>query len=300
MDPETQALLEEVAGSRGSLLRVSPEQLRRSLFSSDVVSEGEPFLQACERHLLRHYREEVARILYLQAHVVRTSSNRLRDKVHFRDLGAGPSRAQVRERAVAIVESDPGPSLEPAVHQALRACTNGENGLDSIALLGAALRLVPSDEQKIALAVDLGALGGRQDEARRLLGEVLASGCSARCESYAHENLGLFAVLAGDQDRAVREYEAAVLADPGRPGPLFPWLAMAVQCGDVAVAERAAERIDSMVELGQEALEWYVEAQLACRARDEWQVRQGSRSLADRIADRAGSAARRVLDVFGG
>lgn len=294
MTPELRELLGAIADDpRAQLLRVRSHQaFREGLERNPKVSSAAPFLRKAERRLLELHREELGRLLYAYAHIVRMQVPENTLRVHYQDCEvAPPAKAELDHRARALLATE---GADPPETELLRRCLASTSGLDATEVIGATLRVAPSDKAQVMLGTDL-CLEGQRAEADKALRSFLARGPGSPIDSYAWESLGVLAAQSGELAAAAGSYESSVRADPTRVVPALAWLWFSLRAEDVRSASMAAAFVDRVVPADVPAITWF-------RGLGDSGVR-GAVSpdvarLARSVAGRSGPASRRIVDGF--
>lgn len=230
IDPRIEEILRDVTvqPSGTSLLRVPSAEIGRRLSGRAwTVEERSRLLTNAERELVRMHREEVALLL--------------------RRAALAGVLAEFDGRVLPLDPADPGPDREQvarkarSLHDAACLPQDAWRGLELLRraagpgpreLALASLRLAPSDEARIYLAVAL--FGQEQPRAaERLLHSVLAGLPTTTNASIAWEDIGLVRDASGNDAGAARAYRRAVQIAP-RPLPALLWLRSSARTGQRA------------------------------------------------------------------
>jgi hypothetical protein len=294
MSPELRELLGDIADDpRAQLLRVKTAQAaREGLERNPKVSSSAPFLRKAERRLLELYREELGRILYAYAHIARMQVPENQGRVHFHDLKRSPpTRGDTDHAARAMLRSRG--SDEPEI-DLLRRCLNSTRDILPTEIVGATLRVTPSDRASVALSVDL-SLEGSPNNGEETVCSFLKRGLGSSIDSYAWESLGLSAATSCEWGKAAAHYEAAVQSDPTRVIPALCWLRFSLLSVSKESALRASEFVDRSLHPSDPAL-------LFMQGLGETGVGPKSsvdqRALARWVADRSGPISWKVIHAF--
>jgi hypothetical protein len=294
MSPDLRELLGEIAEDpRAQLLRVkSAQAAREGLERNPKVSSSAPFLRKAERRLLELYREELGRLLYAYAHVARMQVPENESRVHYQDCKhPEPTKPETDHGARPLLEFR---GADEAEADLLRRCLGSTHGIDPSEIIGAALRVAPSDKAQVMLGTDL-SLKGSSSEARNVLTAFLAREPRSQVDSFAWEALGFLACQEGSYGQAAGHYEAAVRFDPGRVIPGLAWLRFSLLAGVEDAASRAAAFIDRMVPEESPAIEWY---QALSRRSIGPKSSPEQKRLARLVADQSGPVSRRLIHGY--
>ena len=290
ISPELRELLGVLASDDQAGLLRSKASLG---LSSPLVAASAPFLRSAERKLLDAHREEAARLLYGMASVLIKSTRDGSRLIHYREESSRLDRRELLGRIQRMAA--PGFELGDDEASALvRACSGPGAPLDALRLAATALRLAPSNSQRVLLGLATFVSSGDVRAARRMLNEALDASPQGRIASYSLENLGLIEMEGGRFDAAARLYEAASARDPERVIPRLSWLNASLLCGDEDRVAAAAEELDA-VPVPPGALDWSIGER---NQLEELPHSPRARPLVERFADRYGPVSRKVFDAF--
>jgi len=162
---------------------------------------------------------------------------------------------------------------------------------DVATLCQASIRLAPSDEGRIYLAVDMG-MRGESDRATRLLDGVLA-GCPANLiASYAWQNIGMLKAEAEQPVLAFEAYVSASHTTEVRPIPAIGSLHFSVRTESESEILMSARALDEFLSPDHATVIEH------CAARPPRSLTSAGERLLTSIRDRLGPTSRRITNVF--
>lgn len=305
IDPAIEALLADIAGDPGSsLLKMLATQARASLFDPNPsVDRNGVLLTKAEQHLMQAYREDVA-VLLRRASLMDVYEDPGTKRFLHRGVTVDEDlhissrqewNAQARERlrtCPANADSSHGLELLSKCVQSSRAARPSATKL---AL--ASLRLVPSAEARICLALDLWRRK-KLDSAAQVLCLVIAHSPSDLLTSIAWENLGGVYFSMAHYARAREAYANAAAAHAHRAEPIMCWFLLALGLGRKKEALKAAAALDELIESEHRSVRWFTTTQPDAWSSRSWKPHaEATRNLRD-VEKNLGPAARSVAHVL--
>jgi hypothetical protein len=227
IDPEVRGLLEEIVADPRSSIRLVPKKPLRSWFMSDErVRARDVSGTRAERHLIEAHREALAKLLLDAARIAYWKKPRFARTAYddqWRPCDTPMAEDKWRTRAERWAETSANEALDKGL---LASCLAGVSESQASDLARASLSLVPSDDTRYSVAVNLPVSSVRA--AIRLL-EVLASSVLSEFRRVrVLESLGARFASSGRERDAREAYRAA--RDEGLSSFLGPIYAFSLSC----------------------------------------------------------------------
>lgn len=305
-EPEVEALLREIARDpRSCLLRVPrPAVSRTAVEEQPHVMAGATGLTAAERQLLLVHRADAAQLLR------ELCRRRLMDEF-FLSGAIGPDWNASRRMAHAVSDeewersakaelafaADAAGDLE--AYRLLQQCVARGPGTNaSVADVAAAsLRLEPSDEARIYVALDQISDGALRS-AEAGLHQVIQGTTRRQLASIAWEDVGLARWCENDAERALEMYQRSAAVDPTRWMPILESFVTAVMLGLTDTAMRWSRVLDELVVPDHEAIDRACRTLAGRRTIYEQQARLHAREVVRQTGDSMGPTSWRIIDVL--
>lgn len=285
-DPEVVALLDEVAADPNStLLRIPKGRLLKWVGRpEEIVSPSGSHLTKAEKHLAAAYREEAAWVL-LQACI----AGLRRDPLLFSTVEPDPKLVQRRARHLS------GNEYLSASSQAALSQLNTQDAFDAARLGTAAMRLVPNDTNRNALAVAL-LPKGQHVGAMRLLTRVLVGEPDTTQRSQAWENMAKVWTIRRDFAKSFECNRMALQSAPSTIRLLVWCLTSALQAGHEPRARDCVSELEKHPALAD--IDQISSALSLARETGGWSPTAASRMLSERLRGEVAQPVREVCDVF--
>lgn len=245
ISPELRELLGDVGASRVSAILARPRS------TSGLHASRERTARMAQEELLSVHRDEVARLLFLEAQAALAG-------------GVGLSLGIVGLRSPESLESEVRPLRQSVVrfaarHDPERASVPPAPDASlpptdrAMSLFRQSLEMVPDSLVRAGLSL-LEARGGEPRQALRTL-EASRYAHSPRALARTLQARAFAAQLLGDLEGALEGHRGAVHADATVPEALIEWTYLALDLGDSARFEEAFERLSEKTSLEPAALE---------------------------------------------